>query len=170
MSPMFPTLDQRQYLKIKEAGLVIPKHPNTVIFGSYNPGYRGVNLMNEAFINRFGMPMEWGYDDGVEEALIGSRSPTLLKRVRLLRQHEDIRTDIGTNVMEEFILFATHDLGDLSIAIQSMVYHFPPEEQESVYRTLEAEQYTIGSELGVSTEAVEVEFTADEVLTDEPAF
>ena len=112
MSPMFPVLDQRQYLKIKEAGLVIPKHPNCLVCGSYNPNYTGTNRMNEAFLNRFGLPRYWGYDDEVEEALIGSRSPTLLDKVRALRAHDDIRTDIGTNVMEEFITFATFDDGE----------------------------------------------------------
>ena len=56
MSPMFPVLDQRQYLKIKEAGLVIPKHPNCLVCGSFNPNYTGTNRMNEAFLNRFGLP------------------------------------------------------------------------------------------------------------------
>ena len=36
---MFPVLDQRQYLKIKEAGLLIHKHANCMIFGSFNASF-----------------------------------------------------------------------------------------------------------------------------------
>lgn len=166
MSPTFPMLDQRQILPIKEAGVVLKKHPNCLVCGSYNPDYKGTSQLNEAFINRFGLPVKWGYDDGVEEALIGSRSPTLLTQVRRLRAHEDIRTDIGTNVMEEFITFAQHPMGDLAIAIEAMTYRFPDDEQEIVYRAMEANQYAIATELGVDVDVVVEEITADE----EPAF
>lgn len=162
MSPMFPTMDQRQSLTIKEARLVIPKHKNCFICASYNPGYRGTSQMNEAFLNRFGMPLPWGYSDEVEEAIVGSRSPQLLKVVRGLRLDENMRTDIGTNVMEEFITFATHPMGDIDIAIHAFTNRFPEEEQEQAYRTLEAVRYTIANELGVDDIAFEDEATADE--------
>ena len=73
--------------------------------------------------------------------------------MRALRAHDDIRTDIGTNVIEEFITFATFDdgetRGDVHIAIESATHRFPEEEQEIVARTLEANQYAIASELGI---------------------
>lgn len=172
VSPMFCLLDQRQILPIKEAGTVIKKHPNCLIFGSYNPGYKGTSQLNEAFVNRFAMPMEWGYDDAVEDALIGAHTPTLVQIVRRLRQDDDITTDIGTNVMEEFLTFATHAEGDIDIAIQSMMYRFPGEEQEVVFRSLEAERYSIAAELGLDLGLDEPdEVYADEATdTDEPAF
>lgn len=166
-SPMFTVLDQKQSLTIKEAGLVLPKHPNCLIFASYNPGYIGTSKENEAFLNRFGMPLAWGYDDVVEESLIGSRSPTLLEVVRNLRKDDLIRTDIGTNAMEEFITFATHDEGDIDIAIFCLTNRFPAEEQEVVFRSLEALRYSIGSELGIWEDTVVGESYADET---EPAF
>lgn len=159
----FGVLDSRQSLFIQEIGERVRKHDACVIFANYNPGYVGTVKMNEAFLNRFALNLPWGYDDAVEEALIGVFSPTLLEVVRKLRDEKTIRSDIGTNVMEEFLLFAQHGLGNIDLAVSLFCNRFSDAERLIVERTLDANKRRIETELGITqgaTSPVDAEFDA----------
>jgi MoxR-like ATPase len=138
-------LDARQNLYITELGARVAKHEGCVVFAAYNPRYRGTNMLNEAFLNRFAYPLRWGYDAQVEETRIGAYSPTLLNTVRRLRAQDDVLTDIGTNAMEEFI----HIANDLSIeaAIYLFLNRLQPDDRATCAQILEANETQIVAEL-----------------------
>ncbi len=139
-------LDSRQTLYLPDKGERVPKHPDTLIFGAYNPRYTGTNLLNEAFTNRWAFTIDpWGYDDQVEAERVGEYTPTLLKRVREMRADPDIGGDIGTNAMEEFIHVA-HQL-NLEAASFLFLAKLEPEDRAIAERVLEAEKYNIAAEL-----------------------
>ena len=141
-------LDARQSLYISEIGQRIIKSKNCIVFAAYNPRYHGTNLLNQAFLNKFAYTIDpWGYDAGVEDELIGAYSPTLLNRVRDLRNEEKVKADIGTNVMEEFIQHA--QVLNVETAIQLFLDRMPFEERAIMNDVLSAEGYAIGNELGV---------------------
>lgn len=141
-------LDAEQSLYVQEIGLRIPKHPACVITSDYNDGYAGTVKLNEAFLNRFALPMEWSYDETVEETLIGTYSPRLLTMVRNIRQNDKVRTDVGTNVMEEFLLFAQHERGNFELACRFFLSRFrASQEREIVSKALEANKAVIKREV-----------------------
>lgn len=139
-------LDARQTLYITDLGRRIKKSEDTLIISAYNPRYIGTNLLNEAFTNRWAFPVEWGYDDNVEEERVGAYSPTLLNVVRRIRSEPDVQGDIGTNVMEEFI-HISHRL-NINAAIHLFTNRLEPEDRSIVDGVLEAEMYVIADELG----------------------
>ena len=140
-------LDARQSLYISEIGKRIVKSVNTIVFAAYNPRYHGTNMLNQAFLNKFAYTIDpWGYDARVEDELIGAYSPTLLDSVRGFRQEEKIHTDIGTNVMEEFIDHAT--VLNIETAIQLFLDRMPIEDRAIMTPVLDAQSYAIGTELG----------------------
>ncbi len=142
-------LDASQSLYIAEIGRRVVKSPRTVVFAAYNPRYHGTNLLNEAFINRFSYTIDpWGYDSGVEDELIGAYTPTLLARVRDMRNEDKIQADIGTNVMEEFIQHAGRF--PIETAIQLFLARMPVEDRAIMSDVLEAEAFAIGNELGAA--------------------
>ncbi len=142
-------LDARQSLYVHEIGQRINKHPECVIFAAYNDGYAGVVRLNEAFLNRFAIPVPWGYSDEVEEALVGPYSPRLLTLVRSLRAEPAIHTDIGTNAMEEFITFAS--MSGVELASHLFVNRFPEAERVIVGRAIESLKAVIGREIDAAT-------------------
>lgn len=138
-------LDARQNLYVSELGARVPKHRDTRVFAAYNQRYVGTNMLNEAFLNRFAYPLEWGYDAGVEEERVGQYSPTLLKLVRQFRLEDEVQGDIGTNSMEEFI-HITHDL-NIQAATHLFLNKMPEEDRAIVSKVLEAESHRIEQEL-----------------------
>lgn len=142
-------LDARQNLYISELGTRVEKHPQCVVFAAYNPRYRGTNMLNEAFLNRFAYQLEWGYDPDVEEERIGAYSATLLSTVRRMRAEKEVVSDIGTNAMEEFI----HIGNDLDIEAAAMFFlnRLQPEDRAICSKVLEAQQHTIAAELGLDS-------------------
>lgn len=100
---LFPLLDTRREITLLDHyGEVIDAHDNLLIVATGNLGYRGTNILNEAFVNRFTVQREWGYDDNVERKLIRSRA--LREMVNAIRAQADsagIETPLGTNVMLE---------------------------------------------------------------------
>lgn len=142
-------LDVRQNMYISELGQRVDKHEACLVFAAYNPRYRGTNLLNEAFLNRFAYTIDpWGYDAGVEEERVGQYSSTLLSSVRRMRNEPGIVSDIGTNVMEEFIYIAN----DLNVEAATYLFlnKLQPDDRAAASQILEAQERAIASELGVS--------------------
>ena len=140
-------LDARQTLYVADLGTRVRKHPETLIIGAYNPRYVGTNLLNEAFTNRWALTIDpWGYDAQVEAERIGTYSPTLLRRVREMRQDPAIQGDIGTNAMEEFIHISLNL--NIDAAISLFLAKLAPEDRGIADRVFEAEKVVIADELG----------------------
>lgn len=142
-------LDAGGTIFVPQTGSNIFRHDDARIFAAYNPKYSGNQQLSEAGRNRFAYPMEWGYDDDVENDRIGTYTPTLLTIVRKLRTEERIHSDVGTNAMEEFI----HVTNDMSIdaAIYLFVNRFDEGERWAVKNVLDAERVNIADELGVDS-------------------
>lgn len=70
------------------------------IIGTYNEGYTGMGVLNEAFNNRF-RTILWDYDDEIEKKLIKSVTVRLLgDALRTARKANKIRTPIGTSALQ----------------------------------------------------------------------
>lgn len=141
-------LDARQTLYLADLGIRVRKHPGCLVFAAYNDRYRGTNLLNEAFVNRFAYSMDWGYDSAVEQERVGQYSKTLLTVVRKLRDQNEVTTDIGTNSMEEFIHVA-HDL-NIEAAVWLFLNKLAPEDRAIASKVMEASAPRIEAELGLS--------------------
>jgi hypothetical protein len=145
-------LDVRQSLYLAQTGERVAKNPGTLIISAYNPGYLGVSQLNEAFKNRYAYTIEWGYDAEVEEARVGKHSPRLLEMVRNMRKLEQIDDfDIGTNLMEEFIMIAKSS--GIGLASHVFLHHFEGDVRSGVHDALTGNLWDISSELGVDADA-----------------
>lgn len=132
--------------------------PQPVLFASaYNPRYQGTVRLNEAMRNRFGTPLRWGYDRGVEEQLV--TSTTLLDTAANIRSLAEIRSPLSTNMLMEFERHAGRF--NLPMAIELLANHFEDDEVGPVTRALDAQAARIAAELEVTYEAPEVEDEPD---------
>lgn len=77
------TDDRRQLVLTVKGREIVRAHPRFMFIGCMNPDYAGTRDLNEAFEDRFHLPIEIDYNTKVEEKLI--------KDKRLLRLAEDIR-------------------------------------------------------------------------------
>jgi MoxR-like ATPase len=137
-------------MSIPEAGETIRagrggiKGPQPTLFGAaYNPRYQGTVRLNEALLNRYAIPLHWGYDRGVEAQLV--RSKVLLDMADNIRSLSEIRSPVSTNALMEF---ERHVAGlGLSLASTLLVERFASDEQAAVSRALEANSDAILAEL-----------------------
>ena len=87
--------------------------------------------INEAFKNRFSVVAEFEYDEGVEKALVASK--TLLRittEVRAMRERGDIDTPLSTNRLQKFE-HLVEDIG-LSFATDNLIAQFLPSERDAI--------------------------------------
>jgi hypothetical protein len=134
ISALFPLLDERRELPLMQhEGEIVQAHEKLLIVADCNPGYRETRELNEAFLNRFGMKVPWGYSDVVEKSLI--RLPRLLAAVKDIRDNPGVRTDVSTNSMMVFVQVAL-DLG-YKRALNNFVDGFTPMERNAVLRSIE---------------------------------
>lgn len=110
---------------------------------AYNPRYQGTVRLNEAFANRFAIPLEWGYERAVEAQLVTSER--LLDMADNIRSLAEIRTPVSTNSLMEFERHA--DRLGLAMAQRLFVNRFAPEERAPVSRAIEANLEAIEAEL-----------------------
>lgn len=111
----------------------VKRSDDLLVWSAYNPGYIGTNRINEAFLNRFDLHLEWGYDSKVEEKLIASK--TLLDLAKYLRD-EDMSIPCSTNSLQTFEQLV-EDLG-LNFAIQNFVSRYTGMERKSVSEAFRA--------------------------------
>lgn len=146
-------LDSRRRLTIIDHAETVRLNPHpqykVLVIAAYNNGdeYVGTTELNAAFKNRFQVPLDWGYDDGVEQILIGDKSQTLLEAGRILRVMEEITTPVSTNSMQEVIKHARR-MG-IDVAIGLFTNRFDETERPIVTRQFEGLTVTIAQELGV---------------------
>lgn len=135
---------RRQIVLADHMGETVKAHDNLLIVATGNPGYVGTVPFNEAFLNRFSITAEWGYDEGVEKKLVPSRS--LREMAKSLRSQKDIRTAVPTNALFEFVDFA-RTLG-MEFAVGNFLNDFAAgRERETVRVVVESLRSNIASEL-----------------------
>lgn len=140
-------------LSLPEAGETIAAgrggigDPQLVLLAAAMNGreYHGTSRLNAALINRYAMPLPWGYERSVEEALLDSAE--LLNIAGRVRNLEEIRSPLSTNALMEFERHARRF--GMHFATQLLVNRFEADEQAPVARAIEAVSDVIAKELGI---------------------
>lgn len=148
-SSLHPVLDDRRMFINRNKPVPVPgdgfmpevvnAHPEAWTIGTYNDGYRGAAMMNEAFINRF-VHFAWGYDEEVENALVPSVAIQATGlALRKAREEGVISTPVGTLSLQRFCEQAYDPDFGVELAFYSFVSMFVGREQERV-RTIVTER------------------------------
>lgn len=159
---LFPLLDHRRELPLlRHRGEIVKAHPRLLVVTDYNPGYKGTMQINEAFLNRFQVKQDWGYNDAVEEKLVKARE--LLAMAREIRKSTGIKTPVSTNSMMEFVHLAVH-LG-YKFAEQNFNNMFEANERQALKMIVDAHSPALKSQI-VSIAKRELGPKADTVIED----
>jgi MoxR-like ATPase len=119
-----------------------------LIAAAYNPRYQGTARLNEALLNQFALPVDWGYERAVEAQLIDST--TLLDQADGMRSLADIRTPVSTNMLMEFERHYLRWGADAAVGFFKA--HFEDgTERNAVNRALDAEIDKIVREIDAAT-------------------
>ena len=166
---LFPLLaGQRHIVLLDNGGEVVHAHPDLLIVATMNPGYAGTLELNPALRNRFTSQVEWGYDDGVEKALVPSKAlRTLAGQLRAYEAKGEMHTPTPTNALRDFCLMVP-DLG-MDWAIGNFLDRYGDDEQATVKLAIDAQRRKIEADFGLApapkvTDEPEVDLTDDEAL------
>ena len=130
---------------------VIKAHPNLLLVGAYNTGYRGNRELNQAFADRFGIKKTYQYDKKIEEKIIPSKS--LLDLAEKMRDESAIgmyETPISLRLLKNFVHQTKRF--NYEFAVDSFLNAFTDEERPSVKLLLEAYSINIQTELNVDVD------------------
>jgi MoxR-like ATPase len=128
-----------------------------LIIADMNPDYAGTRTLNAALRNRFGVQLNWDYDDAVEAALIKSEPLRhFMKRLRSDVATEVYTTPVSTNMGMEFEEIAG-GLG-YDFAVLNFVNHFAVDERESIVKLFEADRDNIEPTINVKEETEEEKY------------
>jgi MoxR-like ATPase len=159
---LFPLLDHRRELPLlRHRGEIVKAHEKLLIVTDYNPNYRGTMQLNEAFLNRFQVKQDWGYNDAVEDKLV--QSAELLKLARAIRVNNQFKTPVSTNSMMEFLRLAVH-LG-YNFAANNFANMFESSERGSAVNLLDAHSVGIKDQVAALAKK-ELGPKADKVVPD----
>lgn len=128
---MFGLLDRRREITLLDhKSEVVKAHEDLLVVADMNPDYSGTQQLNQAFRNRFGIQLHWGYDNEVEAQLV--KSEHMLKVANLIRQEVadgTLFTPVSTNMLQEFERVAQFNF---DFAVTNFVTHFLPDERPAV--------------------------------------
>jgi MoxR-like ATPase len=138
-------------LDLNENGEIIPagrggtgEAQPILLAAAMNPtSYNGTTRMNQAFRNRFPMPVKWPYLREVEEQMIAST--TLLDFADGVRSLAEVQSPVATNMLIEFERHV-HRFG-IDAAAELFCNHFDDDEVGPVRRALEANSVAIEAEV-----------------------
>ena len=142
------TLDDDRQMNLIDHAEVIKGHPDLLILGAYNPNYIGTARMNEAFVDRFHAPLDWGYDAGVEHVMVGQYTERLLQVAHNIRALPEVRTPVSTRTLVAFI--EQVDTFGYETAASLFVNRFDSVERPSVAQVMEAQGDAIADEIADS--------------------
>lgn len=134
---LFPLLDKRREVTLlaHKGERISPVPGQLLIIADCNPGYRGTQIMNAAFMNRFPIKIDWDYDDEVEKSLVESASLiNVAKKLRAMSGTE-IRTPVSTNALVEYVSLAVQF--GVPFATANFVAGFEQMEKDAVGKILE---------------------------------
>ena len=130
---------------------VITAHPNLLLIGAYNAGYRGTRPLNEAFHDRFATKLVFEYDKKIEKQIIPSKSLLdLADKMRADSVTGLYETPISLRLLKNFVWHAKSF--NYEFAVHSFLNAFTEEERPSVKLLLEAYSSNISTELGASVD------------------
>jgi MoxR-like ATPase len=157
---LMPLLDYRRSITIMENGSeVIKAHDNLLIIADMNPNYRGTQLLNEAWKDRFEIKLNYHYDKSIENKILKSESLLELAygmRSRSRGADEVATTDsntifdtpVSTRILKTFEKIATGL--NFDFACEVFVNNFDQNERPAVRLLLEANAYNLKEDLGIT--------------------
>jgi hypothetical protein len=156
---LMPLLDYRRSITVMENGNeVIKAHDNLLIIADMNPNYRGTQLLNEAWKDRFEIKLNFGYDRDIEKKILKSESLLDLaygmrSRSRGADSHYTgdsntiFDTPVSTRILKTFEKLATELSFDF--ACEVFANNFDENERPAVKLLLESNAYNLQSDLGL---------------------
>jgi hypothetical protein len=145
---LMPLLDYRRSITVMENGNeVIKAHDNLLIIADMNPNYRGTQLLNEAWKDRFEIKLNFDYDRKIEEKILKSESLLELaygmrSRSRGASNYSNtdstaiFDTPVSTRILKTFEKLATELSFDF--ACEVFINNFDENERPAVKMLLES--------------------------------
>jgi AAA+ superfamily predicted ATPase len=157
---LMPLLDYRRSITVMENGNeVIKAHDNLLIIADMNPNYRGTQLLNEAWKDRFEIKLNFDYDRKIEEKILKSESLLELaygmrSRSRGASNYSNtdstaiFDTPVSTRILKTFEKLATELSFDF--ACEVFINNFDENERPAVKMLLESNAYNLKEDLGIT--------------------
>jgi MoxR-like ATPase len=150
--------DRRCITLMSHDNEVIEAHPDLLVVADMNPNYRGTQLLNEAWKDRFEIKLTYRYDNEIEKQII--KSTSLLELANGMRSTTRIdengsnnstifETPVSTRILKTFERL-TKGL-NYDFACDVFVNNFNDDERPAVRMLLEGNEYGIKSDLGIET-------------------
>jgi hypothetical protein len=160
-------LDDRRCVTLMSHGNeVVQAHPDLLIVADMNPHtYRGTQLLNEAWKDRFAVKVTYDYDTEIEKKFISSSSLIdLFNGIRSTSRVDHqvsnsstiFETPPSPRMMKTFELLAKNLSFDFASYV--LTNNFSDEEQPAIKMLLEGVSYNIKEELGIGTDSITTEF------------
>jgi MoxR-like ATPase len=151
--------DRRCITLMSHDNEVINAHPDLLVVADMNPNYRGTQLLNEAWKDRFEIKLTYGYDNSIEKQIVTSGS--LLELANGMRSTARIdegssnpstifETPVSTRILKTFEKLAKGL--SYEFACDVFVNNFNDDERPAVRMLLEGNEHNIKSDLGLATE------------------
>jgi MoxR-like ATPase len=147
--------DRRSITLMSHDNEVIHAHPDLLVVADMNPNYRGTQLLNEAWKDRFAIKLTYNYDTKIEKQILSSGSLLeLANGMRSTLRANDasnsstiFETPVSTRILKTFEKLAK----GLSYEFASEVFvnNFADDEKPAVRMLLEGSEYNIKSDLGL---------------------
>jgi hypothetical protein len=141
-------LMERELRMTRDKGQVIKVHPECLIIADGNWGYKGVAQPDEAFLDRYGVKVEFTYDRDIESKFIPSKA--LLDVAFAIRDQYELgeyRSVFSTRVLKDFV--SNTELG-WEFARHSLLNSMKPEDRGGIANTLDLNGSNICDELGIA--------------------
>jgi MoxR-like ATPase len=147
--------DRRCITLMSHDNEVITAHPDLLVVADMNPNYRGTQLLNEAWKDRFEIKLNYDYDNKIEKQIITSVS--LLELANGMRSTLRVNdasnpstifeTPVSTRILKTFEKLAKGLSYDFASDV--FVNNFSDDERPAVRMLLEGNDYNIKSDLGL---------------------
>jgi MoxR-like ATPase len=156
--------DRRSITLMGHGNEVVTAHKDLLIVADQNPNYRGTQLLNEAWKDRFEIKLRYNYDNAIEKKIVTSSALLeLANGIRSTSRQNDYASDRGTifetpvspRLLKTFEKIAR----DLSydFAVDNFVNNFTDEERPAVKMLIEGASYNIKEELGLAVDSINTE-------------
>ena len=150
--------DRRCITLMSHDNEVIEAHPDLLVVADMNPNYRGTQLLNEAWKDRFEIKLNYHYDNSIEKQIIKSTSLLeLANGMRSTARFDEVgsnsstifETPVSTRILKTFEKLAKGL--NYEFACDVFVNNFNDDERPAVRMLLEGVEYNLKSDLGLET-------------------
>lgn len=149
--------DRRSITLMGNGNEVVTAHKDLLIVADQNPNYRGTQLLNEAWKDRFEIKLRYNYDNAIEKKIITSSSLLeIANGMRSTARQNEYASDRGTifetpispRLLKTFEKLARGLSYDFAVDV--FVNNFSDEERPAVQMLLEGASSNIKEELNLT--------------------